>query len=288
MPTAATGYRFYGGGPDDYVYPLVSGVQVEVWDALEGGSRVTDLLDVSGNAVANARPVSLDGGYGPLDVGLMYFQAPQESPLTLYLDRDNGASRRVPIAAQDVWQKVAQAISTAEQASADVSAYGPTAQAVVAQAQDAYDIATATQAQQDQIAGTFQLQEATYNVATVRDTSDAVNGGISLPAFPVMYDQTIDELTLWFSADVASSNTDYWTFDLYVWRGGVKDGSPLVSKNTKASGGENIASHAPWGLTGSGIDQALNTLTSGDRVVIELTKTGSPANLVAPIQVGWR
>ena len=58
-----------------------------------------------------------------------------------------------------------------------------------------------------------------------------------------------------------SSNTDYWTVDLYVWRGGVKDATPLVSKNTKASGGENIAKHAPWGLTGSGIDQSLNTLT---------------------------
>ena len=115
---------------------------------------------------------------GPSTLACCTSRRPQESPLTLYLDRDNGASRRVPIAAQDVWQKVAQAISKAEQASADVSAYGPTAQAIVAQAQDAYDIATATQAQQDQIAGTFQLKEAAYNVrlsGTLRTPSTAAS-----------------------------------------------------------------------------------------------------------------
>lgn len=286
MP-AALGYRYYGGGSEDYASPVTPGVMVEVWDSMEGGARVTDLLDVSGAPVANARPVSLsasDGG--PLDVGLFLFQAPLSAPITLWLDRDAGASRRIPIHVMDLPARIAEAISTAEQASADVAAYGPTAEGVTALAQDAIDIAEATQAQQDLIADTFALREELYNVATIPAGLTATG---AVPAFAIMYDTTIHDVILWFSGAVAEDNTNYWTVALHIYRNGGRVATPLVSKTTKASGGEDIVVHKPWGMAGGGIDPSVADLLPGDRVVLEATMTGTPSGgLVGPIHVGWR
>lgn len=260
LTTPPAGYRLFVLGPardkDGQVWSTDDAGDPLAWDCYAtraSTSPVTDLKDEDGNAVTQVSPLGADAG---IDEGVLYVFAPTTYG-TLYVDRGQG--RRVAMWPADTGDLAVQAKSVADQLDT-IAATADDAKATADQAKVDADQAKAQQGQLMEVAATTDetgvhtcdvTGAGTYYVLVAAYSCDAVwAAGV-------------------FAGSVAVSDTDYVTVSLSGPAG------TIVSKSTKATGGEAITAGSAWSFAGAGWNTTAGTLAPGDVLTLTVTATGA-------------
>lgn len=163
---APPGYAIFGGGTDDYLADAAGNrvaravppspnagqlITLQVFDALTGGSAISTLLDLGGNALGGVFTAA-EGD----DLGLLIVQAP-DSYGQIYADR--GYGRRIALTRIDLASRAGQAITDAANAVAQAGTANTAASTAAADASAASASAADAVSAVAQISGSQAAQQ---------------------------------------------------------------------------------------------------------------------------------